>query len=120
MPIPPDFPRRTLLNGLGGAAPKFSARETADGHLSAFVTDEEYQEAYENALDLARQLLAYARRKELENPSWTREFNLARIRDGIEERVKGGAWDFTADEQSWIMQRLAKLLEQPEADAHGE
>jgi hypothetical protein len=120
MSIPPDFPRRTLWSGLGGAAPKFSARETADGHLSAFVTDEEHREAYENAADLVQQLLGYARRKELENPSWTREFNLARIRDGIEERVKSGAWDFTADEQLWVMQRLTRLLEQPEADAHGE
>jgi len=81
------------------------------------VTDEEHQEAYENALDLATQLVGYARRKERENPSWTREFNLTRIRDGIAEKVRVGAWDFTSDEQTWIMDRLIGLLEQPEAGA---
>lgn len=114
MPIPPDFPRRTLLNGLGGAVPKYSARTTTDGHFSAFVTDEEHQEAYENAEDLATQLVGYARRKELENPAWTRSFNLERIRKGIQEKVSVSEWDFTADEQEWVMQRLTKLLEQPE------
>jgi hypothetical protein len=65
MPVPPpdDFPRRTLMSGLGGAALKYSARETADGRLSTFVTGEEHQEAYDNALDLAQQLMGYARRK---------------------------------------------------------
>lgn len=65
MPVlpPDDFPRRTLMSGLGGAVPKYSARESADGRLSAFVTGEEHQEAYENALDLAQQLVGYARRK---------------------------------------------------------
>jgi hypothetical protein len=84
------------------------------------VTDEEHQEAYENALDLAQQLVGYARRKEQENPSWAREFNLTRIRDGIEERVKSGAWDFTADERDWIMRRLTAQLEQPESGTRGE
>lgn len=63
VPLPDDFPRRTLMSGLGGAVPKYSARATADGHFSTFVTGEEHQEAYENALDLAQQLVGYARRK---------------------------------------------------------
>ncbi len=119
MPVPPpdDFPRRTILSGLGGAVPKFSAREAADGRLSTFVTDEEHQEAYENALDLASQLVGYARRKARENPAWTREFNLQRVRDGIKEKVRSREWDFTPDEQEWIMRQLADLLEQPEAYA---
>lgn len=115
MPVPDDFPRRMMLFGLGGAATKFSARETQDGKFSALVTDEEHQEAYENALDLATQLVGYAQRKELENPDWTRQFNLQRIRDGIKEKVRSHAWDFTPDEQEWIMKRLIGLLEQPEA-----
>lgn len=116
MPVPDDFPRRTMASGLGGAVPKFSARVTADGRFSAFVPDEEHQEAYENALDLATQLVGYARRKEREN-AWTREFNLQRIRDGIAAKVQSREWDFTPDEQEWIMTRLIGLLEQPEAGA---
>lgn len=115
-PVPPaDFPRRTMASGLGGAAMKFSVRELKGGGFSALVPDEEHQEAYENALDLATQLVGYARRKERENPDWTRQFNLQRIRDGIKEKVSDHEWDFTPDEQEWIMQRLAALLEQPEA-----
>ncbi len=114
-PVPPaDFPRRTMASGLDGAVLKFSARELKGGGFSALVTDEEHQEAYENALDLATQLVGYAQRKEREN-AWTREFNLQRIRDGIESKVQSREWDFTPDEQEWIMTRLIGLLEQPEA-----
>ncbi len=117
-PVPPaDFPRRTMASGLGGAAMKFSVRELKGGGFSALVPDEEHQEAYENALDLATQLVGYAQRKERENPDWTRQFNLQRIRDGIRSKVSDHEWDFTADEQEWIMQRLTALLEQPEAGA---
>lgn len=117
-PVPPaDFPRRTMASGLDGAVLKFSARELKGGGFSALVPDEEHQEAYENAEDLAGQLVGYARRKERENPDWTRAFNLQRIRDGIKEKVKSREWDFTADEQEWIMQRLISLLELPEAGA---
>lgn len=116
-PAPPaDFPRRTMASGLDGAVLKFSARELKGGGFSALVPDEEHQEAYENAEDLAAQLVGYARRKEREN-AWTREFNLQRIRDGIAEKVRIREWDFTPDEQEWVMQRLISLLELPEAGA---
>ncbi len=114
---PANFPRRTMASGLGGAVPKFAARKLEDGSYSAFVTDEEHQEAYENALDLATQLVGYALRKEKENPGWSRTFNLQRIRDGIKEKVRSHEWDFTPGEQEWIMTRLIGLLEQPEAGA---
>ncbi|HEX7388135.1 MAG TPA: hypothetical protein VF285_12790 [Castellaniella sp.] len=105
-----------MASGLDGAVPKFSARELKGGGFSALVPDEEHQEAYENAEDLAAQLVGYARRKEREN-AWTREFNLQRIRDGIAEKVRIREWDFTPDEQEWVMQRLISLLELPEAGA---
>lgn len=113
MPVPDDFPRRTMASGLGGAVPKFSARVTADGRFSAFVPDEEHQEAYDNAENLASQLVGYARRKEWEN-DWTREFNLQRIRDGIAAKVQSREWDFRPAEIEWIMKRLVELLEQTE------
>lgn len=117
-PVPPaDFPRRTMASGLDGAVLKFSARELKGGGFSALVPDEEHQEAYENALDLATQLVGYAQRKERENPDWTRQFNLQRIRDGIAEKVRVREWDFTPDEQEWVMKRLIALLEQPEPGA---
>jgi hypothetical protein len=114
---PEDFPRRTMASGLDGAVTKFSARRLEGGGFSALVPDEEHQEAYENALDLSTQLVGYARRKQRENPTWTREFNLQRIRDGIAAKVQSREWDFTPDEQAWIMTRLIALLEQPEGGA---
>lgn len=114
---PADFPRRTMASGLGGAATKFSARKLDGGGFSAFVPDDEHQEAYENAEDLAQQLVGYALRKERENPAWTREFNLQRIRDGIESKVQSREWDFTEGERAWIMTRLIMLLEHPAAGA---
>ena len=104
-----------MASGLDGAVLKFSARELKGGGFSALVPDEEHQEAYENAEDLAAQLVGYARRKERENPDWTRVWNLQRIREGIRSKVSDHEWDFTPDEQEWIMQRLTALLEQPEA-----
>ena len=116
--VPPeDFPRRTMQSGLDGAVRKFSARRLEDGSFSALVPDEEHQQTYENAEDLATQLVGYALRKERENPDWTRAFNLQRIRDGLKEKVRTREWDFTPDEQEWIMKRLIGLLEQPEDDA---
>jgi|SRR5690606_22506101 hypothetical protein len=105
-----------MVSGLDGAVTKFSARRLEDGSFSALVPNEEHQEAYENAEDLATQLVGYALRKERENPDWTRQFNLQRIRDGIKEKVRSREWDFTVEEQEWIMKRLIGLLEQPEGD----
>lgn len=110
MAIPEDFPRRTLLGAVGGAAPKVLARKTEDGRYSAFVSDDEHLQAYENAEDLVQQLKDYALRKERENPDWTRDFNMNRIREVIQSKVRSAEWDFTADEQVWIMARLSRLL----------
>lgn len=111
MQIPDDFPRRHLMGSVGGAALKYLARETGEGRYSAFVDDEEYRQAYENAEDLAQQLKGYALRKERENPAWTRESNLQRILEGIQSKVHSAEWDFTVDEQAWIMRRVIQLLE---------
>ncbi|MGB7400337.1 hypothetical protein [Castellaniella sp.] len=108
---PEDFPRRTMQSGLDGAVLKFSARRTEDGWLSALVPDDVHQEPYKNALDLSTRLVGYALRKERENSTWGREFNLKRIQDGLKEKVRVREWDFTPDEQEWIMKRLSGLLE---------
>ncbi|MYN14644.1 hypothetical protein GSY71_16005 [Pusillimonas sp. TS35] len=111
-PIPEDFPRRVMSGAVGGAAPKFLARKNDDGSYSAYACEDEHRQAYENAESLARELKTYALRKERENPDWTREFNLNRIKEGIVEKVRNFEWDFTADEQAWIMLRLTRLLDE--------
>lgn len=111
MRVPDNFPRRTLSASVGGAALKYTARKADDGSYTTLVSDEEHEQAYENAEDLAQQLKIYALRKERENPDWSREFNLNRIQEGIKSKVRTMEWDFTSNEQDWIMYRLTYLLE---------
>lgn len=108
--IPKDFPRRTLLASLPGAAPKLAVRLMADGTYSNLASDAEYLEAYENAEDLAQNLKGYVLRKERENRDWTREFNLARTRRGVESKMRTGVWDLEPGELTWVMKRLVELL----------
>lgn len=108
--IPKDFPRRILLASLSGAAPKLAVRLIPDGTYSNVATDAEHQEAYENAEDLAQNLKGYVLRKERENPNWTREFNLARTRRGVESKMRSGVWDLEPPELTWVMKRLMELL----------
>lgn len=108
--IPKDFPRRVLNAALTGAAPKLSVRLMPDGTYSNLANDAEYQEAYENAEDLAQHLKTYVLRKEQENPNWTREFNLGRTKRGVEAKMRSGEWDLEPEELDWIMKRLVQLL----------
>lgn len=108
--IPEDFPRRTLDASLAGAAPKLAVRLMPDGTYSNMASDAEYQEAYENAEDLAQHLKTYALRKEQENPDWTREFNLERAKKGVESKIRTGVWDLEAAELEWVMRRVVDLL----------
>ncbi len=108
--IPKTFPRRTLLGSLPGAAPKLSVRLTSDGTYTNLSSDYEYLQAYENAEGLAQQLRDYALRKERENPNWTREFNLNRIKNALDAKFRAGKWDVVSAEQEWIMRRLVELL----------
>lgn len=108
--IPNDFPRRVLNASLTGAAPKLSVRLMPDGTYSNLATDAEHQEAYENAEDLAQHLKTYVLRKEQENPDWTREFNLARTKKGVESKIRSGVWDLEPPELTWVMKRVVELL----------
>ncbi len=108
--IPKDFPRRTLDAALTGAAPKLSVRLMEDGTYSNLASDAEYQEAYDNAEDLAQHLKTYVLRKEAENPDWTREFNLARTKKGVEAKIRSGVWDLEPPELAWVMRHVIELL----------
>ena len=108
--IPKDFPRRILKASLSGAAPKLAVRLMPDGTYSNTASDTEYQVAYENAEDLAQHLKTYALRKEQENPGWTREFNLERVKKGVESKIRTGVWDLEPAELEWVMRRVVELL----------
>ncbi|TAL77081.1 MAG: hypothetical protein EPN76_09500 [Burkholderiaceae bacterium] len=90
--------------------PKLAVRLMPDGTYSNLASDAEHQEAYENAEDLAQHLKTYILRKEQENPSWTREFNLERTRKGVETKMRSGVWDLEPPELNWVMKRVVELL----------
>lgn len=109
--VPSDFPRRTLGASLSGSIPKLAVRLMPDGTLSNMATEAEHEQAYENAEDLAQHLKNYVLRKHAENPDWSREFNLARTRKGVEAKMRSGEWDLEEPELDWVMKRLAELLD---------
>lgn len=108
--VPNDFPREGPIVSIAGVQPKMAAR-LIDGKYVVGWTPEELQERYESCEDLARQLASYCVRKALENPDWSREFNLQRTARGMSEKVMGGHWDVTAAEQVWVMERVRLLLD---------
>lgn len=107
--VPADFPRELSSALLAGSKPKLAIR-LIDGKYYAGLTEEELLERYKACDDLAHQLASYCTRKESENPSWTRDFNLARTREGVARKVTTGLWDLSAAEQHWVMARVQQLL----------
>lgn len=108
--IPEDFPRRAVNASLTGAAPKLAVRLMPDGTYSNMATDDEHRQAYDNAEDLAQHLKNYVLRKERENPDWSREYNLARVKRGVESKISSGEWDLEPLELQWVMKRVVELL----------
>lgn len=109
--IPANFPRRTVLSSLSGAAPKLAVRRTADGMYTNEAPEDEYLEAYNIAEDLAQQMKEYICRKEKEDPSRTREALLQRLREAMGSKCRSGEWEIALAEQDWVMQRVTELLE---------
>lgn len=108
--VPEDFPREGPVVSIAGAQPKLAAR-LVDGKYIGGWTPDELRERYESCEDLAGQLVSYCTRKALENPEWSREFNLQRTARGMSEKVIGGRWDVTKAEQVWVMERVRLLLD---------
>lgn len=108
-PVPDDFPREPPRASLAGSQPKLAVR-SVDGKYRVGLTDEKLLERYDACEDLARQLASYCARKASEQPSWTRDLNLARARDGLARKVASGQWDVSTAEQHWVMARVQQLL----------
>lgn len=106
--VPADFPRG-IPAAVPGVHPKLCVR-LIDGKYVSGWTNEELYCRYDNCEDLARQLVSYVTRKAIENPDWTREFNLNRLEKALASKGQSGVWDITTDEQVWIMARTKAIL----------
>ncbi len=106
--IPADFPRGELA-AVAGVQPKLCVRLVAGKYVVGW-TDEELRIRYANCEDLMQQLTAYVNRKATENPEWTKEFNLDRLKKALASKGRSGEWDVTTDEQAWIVARIRTNL----------
>ena len=86
--IPADFPRDILPAALAGIQP--NAARLVDGRFVAGLTEDERGERYDACEDLAQQLAAYCTRKASENPDWTRETAIERVRRGMVAKIRKG------------------------------
>lgn len=108
--IPADFPRKLPNGSVTGVQPKLLVRQVGDRYLDGW-TDEELKLRHENCEDLAQQFAGYCRRKAVENPEWSCEFNVNRAATGLAQKVRSGAWDITPDEEKWIISRFQIILD---------
>ncbi|WP_143093244.1 hypothetical protein [Polaromonas sp. OV174] len=106
--IPPDYPRNPYSSGVGGAQPKFVAREI-DGRFVVGLTEEELQERYAICLDLIQQLVPYGQRKHQENPTRPPSQILRRIHDGVLSLETG----LSHLEIDWLVSSVARQLGWP-------
>ncbi|MFJ1260616.1 HAD domain-containing protein [Cupriavidus sp. CuC1] len=109
-PVPTDFPRAKLVSALSGVQSKVAVALAGVQYVQPTASDVERRERWEICEDLAQQLRDYCRRKERENPTWSREFNLGRMRSGVERKVRSGKWDISHDETAWVLERVVALL----------
>lgn len=114
--IHPEFPREPTPGAVGGAQPKLLLRRNEVGkYVSPGLSDGEVSARFELCNDLVGQLLQYVLRKKLENPAWSDEFNLARTKRGVEQKVRAGAWQISLAEIDWVMSRVSETLDTPKS-----
>jgi hypothetical protein len=105
--IHPDFPDEPTLGSVGGVHSKLLLRKGDNGNYAAARrSPEELKKRFDAANEIAPQLGDYFLRKKRQNPDWSDEANLERIRLAIVDKVAKGKWPFTEAEQAWIMDRV--------------
>lgn len=105
--FPVEFPNDIVPGIVGGAQPKLLLRRNANGtYSSSRRSPQELKFRMDVAADIVQQLGQYFERKKTENPAWTDEHNLKRIRHGLQAKAIDGKWPFSQAEQRWIMARL--------------
>lgn len=103
----PDFPLEPVFGSVAGVQPKLLLTKSEDGsYRSPQRSIAELMDRFEVADDIAEQLGLYFLRKKSQNPGWTTEQNLERIRLALVEKCASGKWPFTPAEQRWIIDRV--------------
>ncbi|MCR4143210.1 MULTISPECIES: hypothetical protein [Burkholderiales] len=116
--MPEDFLRETQAGALAGSGPKLLLRKVGNKYFAGLTPDELYQR-YAAGKDLAQQLAVYTQRK-IDTKGGGFDEGLRRVELGVENKVRSGAWDFSAAESSWRMSRTRQILKDADFRAAGE
>ncbi|CAG2156684.1 hypothetical protein LMG31506_05784 [Cupriavidus yeoncheonensis] len=101
--VPDDFPRDPFPASLAGTQAKVAARRI-NGRCVVGLTDDERAERYAMCLDLVEQLVAYCRRKALEQPTRSPNELLDWVERGV--RNKQAVWQLGGPEVDWIVAQM--------------
>lgn len=111
--IHPEFPYETIIGTIGCIQPKLlkhKDKDTDGNNARVGPSVSEVWERYMLCEDLAEQLNIYGFRKKSENPDWTKEFNVKRTRQWMEDKVANGKWLLSKAEQKWLIDRVREFL----------
>ncbi|RDK11888.1 hypothetical protein [Cupriavidus lacunae] len=108
MQVPDDFPRNPFPASLAGTQAKFAARRI-NGRFVVGLTDDERAERYAICLDLVEQLVAYCRRKALDQPTRSPTELLDWVERGV--RNKQAVWQLGGPEVDWIVAQMRRSYE---------
>lgn len=103
---PQDFPRVTERGAVGGAVTKFVAREIGGTYLVG-DTHSEHRERYVACCSLVSDLIAYCRKKQAQDPSWTAAALHNRVTEGLK---KSPELELTPAELLWVMRELSTAM----------
>lgn len=105
--IPADFPRVTEQGAVGGAVTKFIARKI-DGKYVVGDTHSEHRERYVACCSLVSDLIAYCRKKQAQDSSWTAEALHHRVTEGLKNSPE---LELTPAEFQWVMRELSNQMD---------
>ena len=104
--IPKDFPRSAERGASGGAATKFLARYM-DGKYVVGDTPAEHQERYLACCSLVSDLIAYSRRKQKQDVTWTAQSLRQRVIEGLKQSPQ---LELTGQELAWVLRELSTCM----------
>jgi hypothetical protein len=107
---PEDFPSDTMLGAVSGAIPRQLGRKI-DGKFVAGMTDEELYLRYDASFEMVNQIVEYCHRKLSEQPELEGPELFNAVRKVLAARDE---WDFSVEEQAWMMKKLCSRMKWPE------
>ena len=101
--IPENFPRNVEYGAVSGANIKCLARCIA-GKYVVGDTPAEHQERYLACCSLVSDLIAYCRKKQMQDATWTAQALHQRVTEGLKDSPQ---LELTRQELDWVLRELS-------------